>query len=151
MCKGFFNGLFVEGRRTFGEACEAGRANVYNLYGSSSEYRGFATLGDPEMNIWTAIPKPLEVFHDSVLSTDGESLVVRIEFQSVPVESALVCIVHDTLVYDYGYTASSGEIVFNLIRIGQMRKTPHDCREDFDDVYDFDVALREGFKITPPE
>ena len=48
-------------------------------------------------------------------------------------------------------TGDFGEIVFNLIRIGQMRKTPHDRREDFDDVYDFDTTFREDFKITPPE
>jgi len=48
-------------------------------------------------------------------------------------------------------TGDFGEIVFNLIRIGQMRKTPHDCREDFNDVYDFDTALRQEFKITHPE
>lgn len=48
-------------------------------------------------------------------------------------------------------TSDFGEIVFNLIRIEQMRKTPHDRKEDFKDVYDFDVAFRKGFKITPPE
>ncbi len=48
-------------------------------------------------------------------------------------------------------TGDFGEIVFNLIRIGQMRKTPHDRRKDFEDVYDFDAAFREDFKITPPE
>lgn len=44
-------------------------------------------------------------------------------------------------------TGDFGEIVFNLIRIGRMRKTPHDRREDFDDVYDFQTAFREEFKI----
>ena len=48
-------------------------------------------------------------------------------------------------------TGDFGEIVFNLIRIGQMRKTPSDTRVDFDNVYDFDVALKHGFKIAPPE
>lgn len=48
-------------------------------------------------------------------------------------------------------TGDFGDIVFNLIRIGQMRKTPHDKREDFDDVYDFEAAFRQGFKISPPE
>ncbi len=45
-------------------------------------------------------------------------------------------------------TGDFGEIVFNLIRIGQMRKTAHDRREDFDDVYDFDAAFDEEFKIS---
>ena len=48
-------------------------------------------------------------------------------------------------------TGDIGEIVFNLIRIGQMRKTPHDCRKDFEDVFDFDTALKQEFKIGPPE
>lgn len=48
-------------------------------------------------------------------------------------------------------TSDFGEIVFNLIRIGQMRKTPSDTQVDFANVYDFDVAFKQQFKITPPE
>ena len=48
-------------------------------------------------------------------------------------------------------TGDFGEIVFNLIRIGRMRKTPADRREDFDDVYDFETAFLEGFRIEMPE
>ena len=48
-------------------------------------------------------------------------------------------------------TGDFGEIVFNLIRIGRMRKTPHDRREDFNDVYDFDAALRQQYRIELPE
>jgi len=48
-------------------------------------------------------------------------------------------------------TGDFGELVFNLIRIGQMRKTPDDRREDFNDVYDFETAFRQGFKIAPPK
>ncbi len=48
-------------------------------------------------------------------------------------------------------TGDFGEIVFNLIRIGQMKKTKHDDRKDFDDVYDFETALQEEFKITLPD
>lgn len=53
----------------------------------------------------------------------------------------------------WGVTTTSdfGEIVFNLIRIGQMRKTKHDQRQHFDNVYDFDAALSQGFKITVPD
>jgi uncharacterized repeat protein (TIGR04138 family) len=48
-------------------------------------------------------------------------------------------------------TGDFGEIVFNLIRAGQMRKTPSDTRVDFDNVYDFETALKQSFKISPPE
>ncbi len=48
-------------------------------------------------------------------------------------------------------TGDFGEIVFNLIRIGRMRKTPHDRREDFENVFDFDAAFRQEFRIMMPE
>jgi len=48
-------------------------------------------------------------------------------------------------------TGDFGEIVFNLIRVGLMRKTDDDRREDFDDVFDFEAGLRQSFQITPPE
>jgi uncharacterized repeat protein (TIGR04138 family) len=47
-------------------------------------------------------------------------------------------------------TGDFGEIVFNLITVGQMRKTKSDRREDFDDVYDFDEAFKRRFKIKLP-
>ena len=47
-------------------------------------------------------------------------------------------------------TSDFGEIVFNLIDIGQMRKTDSDRREDFEEVFTFDEAFRQGFKIVKP-
>jgi uncharacterized repeat protein (TIGR04138 family) len=65
---------------------------------------------------------------------------------------------------EYGYLAKSvlnswgvhttgdfGNIVFNLIELKQMKKAKQDRREDFDDVFDFDVALRQDFRITVAE
>ena len=48
-------------------------------------------------------------------------------------------------------TGDFGEIVFNLIRIGRMRKTADDHREDFDEVYDFDAGFQQAFRFAPPE
>lgn len=48
-------------------------------------------------------------------------------------------------------TGDFGEIVFNLIRIGEMCKTPDDRREDFDGVFDFDEDLHGQFKISLPD
>ncbi len=50
------------------------------------------------------------------------------------------------------YTTSDfGEIVYNLIDVGLMKKSERDRREDFDNVYDFDEALCRQFQITLPE
>jgi hypothetical protein len=122
VCTGFFNALFQEGKNTFGQACEGGRRNVYILYGSSSEYRGYTTLGDPEMNIWTAMPESLVVLYDSVLSVDDDSLIVRVECSSVTMESTLVCVVLDSTVYEYGHIVGTGEVCFhfNSLHSGTM-------------------------------
>jgi uncharacterized repeat protein (TIGR04138 family) len=42
-------------------------------------------------------------------------------------------------------TGDFGEIVFNLIDIGQMKKTETDRREDFNDVFDFNDGLQDAF------
>ncbi|MGI9429685.1 MAG: Minf_1886 family protein [Bythopirellula sp.] len=64
----------------------------------------------------------------------------------------------------YGYLAKSvlnhwsiystndfGEIVFNLIDIKQMRKTPNDHREDFDNVFDFNEGFQHNFQFSLPD
>jgi hypothetical protein len=126
--KGFFDAVFVDHKRTFGEACEGGRKRVYQMYpyqGGAEDYYGFTTIGDPEMNIWTAVPQPLEVIHTPSLYTGDESLHVYVKVNSVPFESALVCIVLDTLVYEYGYTSGTGSITFDLENLisGEMDLT----------------------------
>ncbi|HVT26382.1 MAG TPA: Minf_1886 family protein [Lacipirellulaceae bacterium] len=42
-------------------------------------------------------------------------------------------------------TGDFGEIVYNLIEIGEMKKTATDRREDFDNVFDFDDGLHDAF------
>lgn len=41
--------------------------------------------------------------------------------------------------------ADFGELVFNLIEQGELRKTEHDRREDFADGFDFHDAFRKPF------
>ena len=48
-------------------------------------------------------------------------------------------------------TADFGEIVFNMIEIGQMRKTRKDRREDFHDVYDFQDAFCRDCSFVVPD
>jgi len=44
-------------------------------------------------------------------------------------------------------TSDFGEIVYNLIRIEEMRKSESDDRQDFDDVYDFKLAFRDQYSF----
>lgn len=45
-------------------------------------------------------------------------------------------------------TSDFGELVYNLIRIEQMRKSDSDRREDFDDVYSFEDAFEPEFEFV---
>lgn len=47
-------------------------------------------------------------------------------------------------------TGDFGNIVFNLIEIGKMRKTEEDCLEDFSDVFDFEEGLLKRFRFKKP-
>jgi uncharacterized repeat protein (TIGR04138 family) len=45
-------------------------------------------------------------------------------------------------------TSDLGEIVFNLIASGDLEKSPSDSRADFDNVYDFEAALRRDVVLV---
>lgn len=48
-------------------------------------------------------------------------------------------------------TGDLGEIVYNMIGAQMMKKSPADRREDFDDVFDFEVAFEQEFEIEVPQ
>ncbi|MCX7995613.1 MAG: C25 family cysteine peptidase [candidate division WOR-3 bacterium] len=126
VARGFFDGIFLYKKKTFGEACEEGRLRVYNAYGATNEYRGFTTIGDPAMMIWTDTPKQMTVDYDSILHTGmNETLFVSVKHQGTPVESACVCIMFDTLIYQTGWTDAYGKIifVFSVLDTGTMHLT----------------------------
>ena len=56
------------------------------------------------------------------------------------------CVLNTWGVYE---TGDFGEIVFNLIDLGQMRKTDTDRREDFHDVFSFNEAFPQRFSMSP--
>jgi hypothetical protein len=120
--RGFFDAIFVDDKRTFGEASEGGRINVYTMYpygGGIQEYYGFTTVGDPEMNIWTAVPQPINVQHPASFSVDAESIAVKVLCNDMPLDSALVCVMLDTVVYQFGYTSGGGNISFYFSNLTQ--------------------------------
>jgi uncharacterized repeat protein (TIGR04138 family) len=47
-------------------------------------------------------------------------------------------------------TKDFGRMVFALVENDLLQKQPEDCIDDFNDVFDFTTAFRQGFKITLP-
>ena len=44
-------------------------------------------------------------------------------------------------------TSGFGDIVYNMIGIGMMKKSAHDRRSHFEDVFDFEEVFTENFEI----
>ncbi len=58
-----------------------------------------------------------------------------------------------TVLSEWGVRSTSdiGEIVYNLIAAGDLEKTPKDSREDFENVFDFEAALKPQSTTTGDE
>jgi hypothetical protein len=63
------------------------------------------------MRLWTDAPQPPTVTHDTSLYVSAESLIINIAVTGQPVDSAIVCVVLDTVVYQDKYT-ENGSVTF---------------------------------------
>jgi len=107
---GFADAVFVENRRTFGEACESGRKRVWTLYGNSTEYRGYHTVGDPEMNLWVYPPLHRQVTHPAVVMMGNNNVLVSVLVNGNPRPDIVVCAMQrDTVIWSVDTTDASGQ------------------------------------------
>ena len=76
---------------------------------------GYNLLGDPELSIWTDMPKEL-YFNYSLNIDNGYKLSVNVtDGNGLPVRNARVCVYsNSTENYEYGVTNSSGTVLINL-------------------------------------
>ncbi len=116
--RGFFSAIFTDSVRTFGEACEGGRVHVYTTLNAADEYRGFTTVGDPEMNLWTDTPCPILVTHPDTIPTGYAEFVVNVSHptNSTPMHNATVCVSgrSDSTVYEFQTTDANGDALFAI-------------------------------------
>jgi uncharacterized repeat protein (TIGR04138 family) len=75
----------------------------------------------------------------------GQQLCVAIQKLAIEQYGRLARIVLERM--GIRSTGDIGEIVYNMIRIREMRKSKTDRREDFDDVYDFVQVFDREFKF----
>ncbi len=116
LAKGTLESIFCDSLSTLGKAAEQGRLNYYSIFGNILEYNSWTCLGDPEMTVRTTIPRQIDVTHDSVLwmSVSSDTVTVDVQYNTVPVENALVCMMskQDTSIYHSGRTDNLGNIWF---------------------------------------
>lgn len=118
--RGFFTALFQEGEYRLGPATLRGRFWVDSLFHEQLRYQEWNLLGDPELNIWTGVPRQVTVLFDSVIEMAPQEMVITVLRNGVPVPGALVCVSMDSTIYAVETTDVQGEahILVNPTHIG---------------------------------
>ncbi len=85
---------------------------------SENELWIFNTMGEPELNVWSAVPQALLVSHPAMVIVGSFPFEVTVNATDgyAPVENALVCVMSktDTALYHVGHTNSAGSVQFTL-------------------------------------
>ena len=126
---GIYSGIFDQGMSTLGEALWNGKFELWRNYHSNSYFpfnqtpefyhHVYNLLGDPGMQLWTAVPEVLEVAHLSTLSSGDNHLEISVTDESgTPVPSAYVALTHPLNAWG-GYTNASGNIVLPFAAMEQ--------------------------------
>jgi hypothetical protein len=106
---------------TFAQATQWGKLFMLEAYPmpddiSEKEIWMFNNLGEPEFNIWSDVPKMLEVTHPATVIVGSFPFGVTVTDGEAAVENALVCVMsrQDTSIYHVGYTDGSGQVQFTI-------------------------------------
>jgi hypothetical protein len=123
VCRGFFDGIFVDKVARLGPACVRARQQLWSEFPTdTTDYRGFNLLGDPAMRVWTATPVRPVVEHAATIEPDSQSFAVTVTNGVLPVGGAEVCVSMDSAVYAVGTTDASGQVSFDIApHEGQLR------------------------------
>jgi len=111
----FFDALFGEGVTTLGEVFDDSKIDNVDLVGNSFWrycYYTLNLLGDPELQVWTAAPQPLQVWHAAEVGMGSVTVPLRVLRDGVPLAGARVCLHQpgDGGAYARGETNDDGRV-----------------------------------------
>ena len=106
--EGFFASAFGSAL-TVGEACLAGKLNLYTLADDWPEYEGWNLLGDPEMPVWTGPPSTLTVDIEGRIIDGWASVEFDVSSEGAPVENAQVTCWSAPGIFALGCTDAEGK------------------------------------------
>jgi hypothetical protein len=116
LARGTLDGIFNDPQCTMGVAAEHGRLAYSAIFNDSLEYNSWTCLGDPDMRLWTSVPRSISVFHDTIVWADDspDTLTVQVDAGAIRIDSVLVCIMsrQDTSKHHYAYTDVQGRVTF---------------------------------------
>jgi len=95
--RGVAVGHFRRGYLTFGTAAYFGKMYMYHFYPltgpwnqTEEVFQHYLIFGDPELNIWSDTPAPLDVQHPTTLTAGSkESFIISVTVNGAPVAGAL--------------------------------------------------------------
>ena len=117
VAKGFFDAIFGYGMLTMGDATKLAKLIIDSIQPpsySSVRYSEWELFGDPELNIWTSIPQLTTVLHDTIITATPQNFAVTVRIGNNNLPNALVCIMMDSTIYQYGRTNNSGLVTFSI-------------------------------------
>lgn len=123
--RGFFKAIYDEKNCRLGLAANRGRWRVDSLYHLQARYEEWNLLGDPELNIWTAVPRVANIEYPPLIVMGPQQFPVRVTADGAPVAGARVCAWLDTSVYAVGLTDGTGVVMLeiNPSHVGTMLVT----------------------------
>ncbi len=120
VARNFMRSIFQNKTLNIGQALKEGLDSLWQYTPDSfghTLYSEFNLLGDPEMNLWTAVPKPMTVVHPPNMRDSWQGFNLNVaNADSQAVANALVCLSAGlgNDFYHYGYTDSAGNIDFSI-------------------------------------
>ena len=115
--RGFFKKIYLDSVFILGEAFKAGKKQVLDSTGFTSEVMSWQLLGDPELNIWTKKPDSFLVIYPETIPPISQTLeiIVKSKTNLNPVNKARVCIMGmNDSIYVYGETNNQGYVYLQI-------------------------------------
>jgi len=116
--RGFWGHIFEDTAdheiTTMGGAVEAGRLHYYNEILSTQQYVASNMYGDPELNLWTSVPRPLDVSHPPCVPGEAQQVTITATHEGCSCEGVRVCLMGDGGTYVYGLTDETGKVTFDV-------------------------------------
>jgi Peptidase family C25 len=115
---GIYQGIVREGITSFGAATYRGKIELVKNFPLACDsfylrahMETYNLLGDPSLNLWTAVPKPLSVEYPTTIPIGGNYFTVRVtDYTNEPMANALVSLWKTNEVKATGYTDADGFI-----------------------------------------
>jgi len=123
--RGFFRSIFEEREYILGNATKRAKFILDSMYNNQTRYQEWNLFGDPELNLWTAVPSKITVTYDTIIGNIPQVYPVTVYRGQNPCSYASVCLMLDTLIYQTAITNTSGIATFNISppTIGTMSVT----------------------------